>query len=360
MQVEPTPTQIEASPPTFMKEEEKIEQFARLAEPSVVAAGIGGAGCNIVSWVKEKGVSGGKLISVNTDANHLRISKADRRILIGEKLTKGLGCGGYPELGEKALYESADEVINELSEANIIFLIAGLGGGTGTGATAALAEELRKRFVGLSAPHLIVGVVTLPFDVETARMVIAKKGLNRLKDTCDTVVVIDNNRLVKIAGNLPFREALGVANTTIGKFVKGITETITTASLINLDYADMRAIMEGSGLASIGIGEGTGEGRVEQAVERALNGRLLDIEDVTKARGLLIHVSGGEDLTLYEVNHAAEIIKRSLPPKAKVIWGARVDKEMQGSATVMAVITGVESAFLRRHEKRLGRFKLPW
>lgn len=346
--------------PTFIKEEEKIEQYARLAEPSVVAAGIGGAGCNIISWVKEKGVAGGKLISVNTDANHLRISRADRRILIGEKLTKGLGCGGYPDLGEKALYESADKVIDELSEANIIFLIAGLGGGTGTGATTALAEELRKQFLGTSAPHLIVGVVTLPFDTETARMTIAKNGLNRLKAACDTVVVIDNNRLVKIAGNLPFRQALGVANTAIGKFVKGITETITTASLINLDYADLRTIMQGSGLASMGIGEGKGEGRVEQAVERALNGRLLDIEDVTKARGLLIHVSGGEDMTLYEVNHAAEIVKRSLPPRAKVIWGARVDTELQGTASVMAVITGVESAFLRRHEKRIGPFKLPW
>ncbi|MEM3000072.1 MAG: hypothetical protein QXX34_06070 [Candidatus Bathyarchaeia archaeon] len=150
-------------------------------------------------------------------------------------------------------------------------------------------------------------------------MSIAKKGLDRLKAACDTVVVIDNNRLVEVAGNLPFKEALGVANTTIGKFVKGITETITTASLINLDYADLRAIMSGAGLASIGIGEGFGEGRVEQAVEKALNDRLLDIEDVTKARGLLIHVAGGDDLTLFEVNHAAEIMKRSLPPKAKII-----------------------------------------
>ena len=193
---------------------------------------------------------------------------------------------------------------------------------------------------------------------EIAKMSVAKKGLNRLKSACDTVVVVDNNRLVKVAGNLPFREALGVANTTIGKFVKGITETITTASLINLDYADLRAIMSGAGIASIGVGDGLGEGRVEQSVEKALNDRLLDIEDVTKARGLLIHVAGGEDLTLFEVNHAAEIMKRSLPPKAKIIWGARVDKELKGSVAVMAVVTGVESAFLRKREKRLGPIKL--
>lgn len=357
---QPPPAQIETPTQTFMKEEDKIEQFARLAEPTVVAVGIGGAGCNIISWVKEKGVTGGKLVSVNTDANHLRICKADRRILIGEKLTGGLGCGGYPNLGTRALRESADDVLKEISEAHIIFLVAGLGGGTGTGASATLAEELRRRFVDSRAPHLIIGVVTLPFDVETARMKVAKKGLNRLKKACDTAVVIDNNRLVKVAGNLPFREALGVANTTIGKFIRGITETITAASLINLDYADLRAIMEKAGLASIGIGEGTGEGRVEQAVERALNGRLLDIEDVTKSRGLLIHVSGGEELTLYEVNHAAEIMKRSLPPKAKTIWGARVDPELKGTASVMAVVTGVQSAFLKRTERRIGPIKLPF
>lgn len=354
------PTHVEIPPPTYLEEEEKIEQLARLARPSIMAVGLGGAGCNIMTWVKERGVTGGKLISVNTDANHLRISKADRRILIGEKLTRGLGCGGYPELGEKALEESVDEVVKEVCDAHIIFLVAGLGGGTGTGSTAVLAEELQNRFAETTMPHLIIGVVTLPFDVETARMSIAKKGLDKLTQACDTVVVIDNNRLVKIAGNLPFRQALGVANTTIGRFIKGVTETITTASLINLDYADMRAIMHRAGIASIGVGEGNGESRVEQAVEKALNERLLDIEDVTKARGLLIHVAGGEDLTLYEVNHAAEIMKRSLPPKAKVVWGARVDDALQGSATVMAVVTGVESAFLKRHQKRLGPIKLPW
>jgi cell division protein FtsZ len=356
MKTEQTP--IQAGGCVASEEDEKIEQYARLAKPSIVAVGLGGAGCNVVTWVKERGLTGGKLVSVNTDATHLRISKADKRILIGEKLTKGLGCGGYPELGEKALHESADNIVKEISEANIIFLVAGLGGGTGSGAITALAEELHRHFGDSAIQHLVVGVVTLPFDVETARMAVAKDYLNHLKAVSDTVVVIDNNRLVKLAGNLPFREALGVANTTIGKFIKGVTETITTASLINLDYADMRAIMQGAGLASIGIGEGDGEGRVEAAVERALNGRLLDIEDVTKARGLLIHVSGGEDLTLYEVNHAAEMLKRSVPPKAKIIWGARVDEALKGSASVMAVVTGVQSAFLKRYERHLGPLKL--
>lgn len=357
MQTETPQTYPYTETPYMETQEEKIAKFAKMAAPTIVAVGLGGAGCNVITWVKEKGIAGGKLVAVNTDATHLQISRADKRILIGEKLTRGLGSGGYPEIGEKALYETSNEVIHELARANIIFMIAGLGGGTGTGAIVGLADALRKRFNGSPMAPLLVGVVTLPFEVETARMSAAKKGLNRLKSVCDTVVVIDNNRLVKVAGNLPFREALGVANTTVGKFVKGVTETITTASLINMDYADLKAIMTGAGLASIGIGEGNGESRVEQAVEKALNGRLLDIEDVTKAKGLLIHVSGGEDLTLSEVNRAAEIMKRSLPPKAKIIWGARVDKELQGAVAVMAVVTGVESAFLRKSEKRLGPIK---
>ncbi len=152
-------------------------------------------------------------------------------------------------------------------------------------------------------------MVTLPFEIETARMELAKKGIQRLKEVCDTVVLIDNNKLVKLAGNLPFKEALGVANTTIGKFIKGVTETITTASLINIDFADLRAIMTGAGLASSGVGGERGDGKVEQAVERALNGCLLDVEDVTKTRGLLLHVGGGEDLTLNEAHQAGEPVK---------------------------------------------------
>src|SRR4030042_715629 len=195
------PTNQYEEPPYTETQEEKIAKFARMAAPTVVAVGLGGAGCNVITWVKEKGMTGGKLVAVNTDATHLQISKADKRILIGERITRGLGSGGYPDVGERALLETSNEVIYELARANIVFMVAGLGGGTGT-------------------------------------------------------------------GNLPFREALGVANTTVGKFIKGITETITTASLINMDYADLKAIMTGAGLASIGIGEGTGETRVEQAVEK--------------------------------------------------------------------------------------------
>ena len=341
-------------------DQEKLESLALASKPSIMAVGIGGAGCNIISWVKKEGVTGGRLISVNTDANHLSISDADRRILIGEKICKGLGCGGYPKIGEQAMHESIQEVFSEVEKSNILFLVAGLGGGTGTGGIVQLAKELNKRFENDPVPRLIIGVATLPFQIETARMSAAKAAIQHLKQACDTVVIIDNDRLNHIAGNLPFQEALGVANTTIGKFVKGVTETITTASLINLDYADLRAIMRGAGLASIGIGTGKEEGKVEHAVERAINERLLDVEDITKARGVLIHIAGGEDMTLEEVHRGGELIKRYMPPKSKVIWGAKVDKDLKGRASVMVVITGVESTFLKTQKKRLGRLKLPW
>ena len=318
-------------------DQEKLESLAAASKPSVMAVGIGGAGCNIVTWVKQEGVTGGRLISVNTDATHLSISEADRRILIGEKTCKGLGCGGYPKVGEQAMSESFQEVFSEVAKSNILFLVAGLGGGTGTGGIVELARELHKKFANDPIPRL-----------------------GQLKQYCDTVVIIDNDRLNHLAGNLPFQEALGVANTTIGKFVKGVTETITTASLINLDYADLRAIMHDAGLASIGIGQGKEDGKVEHAVERALNERLLDVEDITKARGVLIHIAGGEDMTLEEVHRGGELIKRYMPPKSKVIWGAKVDPSLKGRANVMVVITGVDSAFLKTQKKRLGPLKLPW
>ncbi len=325
-----------------MLETEKIEAIMRAARPQVTVIGVGGAGCNIVSWVKEKkgGVSGAKLIAANTDATHLSIIKADRRILLGEKTTRGMGAGGYPEKGEAAARESLDQIKKDAAGSNIVYVAAGLGGGTGTGASWVIANALK------GYGSLIIGVVTLPFAVERFRYKSSKEGLMKLKAQCDTVVVIDNNRLAKVAGDLPLKEALGVANELVGEFVKGITETITTASLINIDFADLRAIMEKKGIAAMGVGESSGEDRIERAVQSALDAQLLDIKDATKAFGVLIHVVGGEDITLDEVTQAGEMITRSLPPKARVVWGARVDPSLQGRVRVMVVLTGVESTFL--------------
>jgi len=329
----------------YEMEQERIEEVAKLARPAVNVVGLGGAGCNIVSWIKERGVAGGKLLALNTDANHLAISKADRRILIGEKITGGLGCGGYPEKGEQSIKESWEELQREISGASIVFIVAGLGGGTGTGASCALAEMLQR-----TGP-LVIGVVTLPFAIERVRLETARRGIQRLRSACDTVVTIDNNKLVRVAGDLAFQQGLGVANELVGVFVKDITETITTASLINLDFMDLRAIAEKRGLAAIGAGWGQGEDRVEKAVKSALEGQLLDINDMTKAYGVLIHVSGGEDMTLAEVYRAGELVTRTISPKSRIVWGARVNPALQGKAHVFVCLTGIESAFLSQQPK---------
>ena len=332
-------------------ESEKIEAIMRQARPQVSVIGVGGAGCNIVSWVKERrgGVAGAKLIAANTDAIHLSILKADRRILLGEKTTRGMGAGGYPQRGEQAAHESIEQVRKDVSGSNIIYVTTGLGGGTGTGASWVIANSLKQ------TGALMIGVVTLPFAVERFRYNSAKEGLAKLKAQCDTIVVIDNNRLAKVAGELPLKQALGVANELIGEFVKGITETITTASLINIDFADLRAIMEKRGIAAVGVGESSGENRIERAVQTALDAQLLDIKDPTRAFGVLIHVVGGEDITLDEVTQAGEMVTRSLPPKARVVWGARVDPSLQGRVRVMVVLTGVESAFLSAQQGGVAR-----
>jgi len=330
-------------------EQEHLEEYAKVAKPRVSVVGLGGAGCNILSWIKQRGIVGGKLLALNTDANHLSNCRADKRILIGEKITKGLGCGGYPRKGEQAMRENIKDVMMELDGSGIAFIVAGLGGGTGTGASYVLAERLHKK------TQLVIGVVTLPFSVEKVRMENARAGLNQLRHFCDTVVVIDNNKLVRVAGGLSFQEGLGVANELIGIFIRDITETVTTASLINLDFMDLKSITKRGGIAAIGSGYGRGEDRVETAVRKALKGQLLDIENITKAYGALIHVSGGENMTLQEVFDAGELVKNAVSSKTKIVWGARVDQDMSDRAHVFVALTDVESRFLSR-KRRFGIF----
>ncbi len=326
--------------PELIMEEDTIRAVMEMAKPTVCVIGAGGAGSNIVSWIKERGLTGGKLIAVNTDAAHLGITKADRRILIGPKVSQGRGCGGYPEKGMDAARESITEIEREVQGANIIFICAGLGGGTGTGAIQVLATDLKRK-----TGALIIGVVTLPFAVERYRYDMAKEALDNLQTSCDTLVTIDNNKLTRLAGNLPLKEALGVANELVGQFVKGITETITTASLINIDFADLAAIMEGRGLAAIGVGSAEGMDRIEAATRMAIETQLLDIKDLSQATGVLVHVSGGDDITLEEVTRAGELVTRSMPHEVRIVWGARVDSAMRSRARVMVVLTGIETTF---------------
>jgi cell division protein FtsZ len=317
-----------------------LKEFAKTAKPSVAVVGLGGAGCNITTWIAEKGITGGRIIAANTDVNHLYVQKADKLILLGEKLCKGHGCGGYPEMGAQATRENAAELKAELEGTNLVFLVAGLGGGTGTGAITVAAEITR------SVNALTIGCVTIPFTIEMSRREKAREAIKVLAESCDSVVIIDNSKLREVAGNLPLKDALNVANALVGAFVKNLTDTITQPSLVNLDYADLRAVMERGGISSIGIGEGDGVDRIIKAVSQAIATPLLDVTNFDDCYGVLIHIVGGEDLTLEEVAVTGELIMDKVPNTKRIIWGAKVDNNLTGKVRVMAVLTGVESPFI--------------
>jgi len=323
-----------------MSREDLLEK-AKTSRPAVTVFGLGGAGCNIATWIADKKLTGGRIVAANTDANHLvSMTRADKIMLLGEKLCKGHGCGGYPERGAQAARENLSEIKQELEGTNLLFLVAGLGGGSGTGAMPVVAAA------GREAGALTIACVTIPFTIEMSRREKARDAVKALAEVCDSIVVIDNSKLREVAGNLPLKDALAVANALVGSFVKNLTDTITQPSLVNLDYADLRAVMERGGIASIGIGEGDGANRVEKAVSQALATPLLDITDISTAYGVLIHIVGGEDMTLDEVAIAGEQIMDKVPNTKRVIWGAKVDQNITGAVRVMAVLTGVTCPFI--------------
>ncbi|MBI2651780.1 cell division protein FtsZ, partial [Candidatus Woesearchaeota archaeon] len=269
----------------------------------------------------------------------LDITNSDKKVLIGRDVTRGLGCGGFPNKGAEAAQESIQVIKDILKGTDMVFVCAGMGGGTGTGAAPVIAQ------VAKDTGSIVIGTVTMPFSIERARIDKAEFGLQQLRQVSDTVIVIDNNRLVKIAGNLPVQQAFAVANELIATMIRGIVETIAVPSLVNLDYADVKAIMSNGGVAAIGVGASDTKNKVEEAVKGALSNPLLDIS-YKGATGALIHIEGGNDMTLDEVNRVGELVTESLDPDANVIWGARVSEEMKGKLTVMTIITGVHSPWI--------------
>jgi cell division protein FtsZ len=310
-----------------------------VGQAKIKVIGCGGAGNNMVGWLYNKGIKGAEIIACNTDKQHLDITDADAKFLLGREVTRGLGCGGYPEKGAEAAHESLNVVKEHLRESDMVFVCAGMGGGTGTGAAPVVAQ------VAKDTGAIVIGTVTMPFKIERARCDKAEFGLSQLRQVSDTVIVIDNNRLVAIAGNLPIQQAFAVANELVSTMIKGIVETIAVPSLVNLDYADVKAIMTNGGVAAIGVGSSDTNNRVEEAVKGALNNPLLDI-NYEGATGALIHVIGGPDMTLDEVNRIGELVTESLDDDANVIWGARVTDDMKGKLTVMTIITGVKSPWI--------------
>jgi len=310
----------------------------------VLIIGVGGAGNNTVTRLTETGIAGAECIAMNTDAIHLNASKANQKILIGEKLTKGIGVGGDPKLGRAAIEESRKRVEDMLSNVDIVFITAGLGGGTGTGAAPIVAEIAKRK------GSIVVGVVTTPFRIEKGRNEYATKALGEMRRHCDTVVVIDNNKLMHLVPQLPINEAFRVADQVLANMIKGIIETISAPSLINLDFADFKTIVKRGGVAVVGVGESDAPNRAEEAVRNALRSPLLDV-DYAGATGALIHVTGDRQMTIEEANRVGEIVTEMMDNNALVIWGARINPEQSGKIKVTLVMTGVNSPHI------LGGFK---
>jgi len=312
----------------------------KAGKANIKVFGCGGCGGNMVTWLFNKGINGATVYAANTDALHLSVTKADDKILIGKELTRGLGAGGKPQIGREATREALVDVKKSIGGADMVFVLAGMGGGTGTGAAPVVAQIAKE------SGAVVIGVVTMPFESEKARIDKAEFGLQELRDNTDTCIVLDNNRLVDIAGQLPIEQAFAVANELVSTMIKGIVETITLPSLINLDYADVSSIMKNGGVAVIGIGESdSNSDKVNESVKQALTHPLLDV-DYQGATGALIHVTCGPDLKLEEFDVIGRSVSENLSPDAQVIIGARISKEFVGKVRVITIMTGVKSPYV--------------
>jgi len=305
--------------------------------------GIGGGGSNAVNRMIGEGVKSIEFITVNTDAQALQLSKAPVRIQIGDKLTKGLGAGGKAEVGEKAAQESQDDLYAAIEGADMVFVTAGMGGGTGTGAAAVVAELARE------AGALTIGVVTKPFSFEGAtRRRNAEEGLARLKENVDTLIIVPNDRLLDISDKkTTITDAFRLADDVLRQGIQGISELITVPGLINLDFADVRTIMANGGAALMAVGRASGDNRAVQAAEQAISSPLLDVT-IDGAQGVLFSVTGGPDLMLSQVNEAAAVIQRVAHPEANIIFGAVIDETMQDTIQITVVATGFEANSARQ------------
>ena len=305
--------------------------------PRIVIVGAGGAGNNTINRLYNIGVDGADVVAINTDKQHLKMIEADTKILVGKSLTQGLGAGGDPHMGARATEMAQGTIKEVLGEADLVFVTAGMGGGTGTGSAPIIAKIAKEQGA------IVVGMVSTPFDVERARTVKAEEGLDNLRNEADSIIVLDNNRLLDYVPNLPIGKAFSVMDQIIAETVKGISETITQPSLINLDYADMSTIMNQGGVAVMLVGETSDKNKTQDVVNDAMNHPLLDV-DYRGATGGLVHITGGPDLTLKEAEGIANNITERLEPSANVIWGARIQDEYKGKVRVMAIMTGVQSA----------------
>lgn len=329
-------------------DEELIEVLKKL-KTTIRVIGCGGGGSNTIQRMMEESIQGAEAFALNTDAQHLLQILANKKILIGRQKTKGLGAGSIPQIGEDAARESYDEIRAAVDGADMVFVTCGLGGGTGTGSAPVVSEAAKD------AGALAIAIVTLPFKAEGAiRQANAEAGLERLRETADTVIVVPNDKLLEIVPNLPLQAAFKVADEVLMRAVKGITELITKPGLVNLDFADVRTVMQKGGVAMIGLGEADGEGRAIESVQKALRSPLLDV-DVSGATSALVNVIGGADMTVSEAEEVVEEIYQRIDPNARIIWGAQIDPTLDRTIRTMVVVTGVKSTQIYGKPEGLAR-----
>jgi len=335
--VEEALTKVSAEPARVLSENEELDQILKELKTEITVIGCGGSGSNTITRMNEEGIHGANLIAMNTDAQHLARTQADHRILIGRQRTRGLGAGSIPQIGEEAALENEQDIKKIVSGCDMVFITVGLGGGTGTGAAPIIAKAARDEGA------LTIAVVTLPFTAEGAiRMENAEAGLERLRDVADTVIVVPNDRLLEVVPRLPLYAAFKVADEVLMRAVKGITELITMPGLVNLDFADVRTVMERGGVAMIGVGESDSEDKAADSVKKAIRSPLLDV-DISGATAALVNVIGGPDMTMSEAEGVIQEVYNRIDPGARIIWGAQVDSSMQGKMRTMLVVTGVRS-----------------
>ncbi|MFC1768555.1 cell division protein FtsZ [Nanoarchaeota archaeon] len=316
----------------------ELEQYLKRQKATIKVVGSGGAGNNTINRISEVGIFGTETVAVNTDAQDLLYTSASKKILIGREVTKGLGAGSNPQMGEEAARENEVEIKKSLEGADMVFITCGLGGGTGTGSVPVIATIAKK--LGC----LTVAIVTMPFSMEgKKRFDNSVQGLEKLEQIVDTLIVIPNNKLLELAPDLPLHTAFKVADELLTNAVKGIAELVTKAGLVNLDFADIRTVMKGGGVALIGVGESDTDNRAVEAVEKAISNPLLDV-DIGGANGALINISGGEDMTLDEARKIVEIISEKLDDEARIIWGAQISKDLDKTIRTMLIVTGVKSS----------------
>ena len=325
----------------------RIEEAARALDVCIKVVGCGGAGSNTVNRCTESGMGDVHLCAVNTDAKHLLHVKAQKKILIGKRLTRGLGAGAKPDVGEKAALESEDELRDEVTGGQIIFVTAGMGGGTGT-SCAQVVSRLSKE-----ARALTVGVVTLPFRSEgELRMNNAMNGLARLSKTCDTTIVVPNDTLLELVPRLPVQAAFKVADELLVQTISGLSEMLSRSGLVNVDFADLKTILNEGGVSLIGVGESSGQrsDRLEEAVDEALECPLLGKMDLKNAKGALVRIVGGPDMSIEEAAKAAEMVSGSIRENGRLIWGCSIEEEMEGKIRILLIVTGAQSKYVLLRE----------